>query len=515
MKELIVPSLRQILDNSARNYGEDVFIEYIEDGKKIQKSYIEVRTDALAACRYLRSFSTEKRHIAILGKTGYEYIIFFLAIILSGNAAVPLAPEISASEAAKLVETADVDAFIYGDVFLKKAGELDKLCPKLFPLLNYDEPGLFNILKRKYSDDSEFSYLSEFEVDLNDCCAIIYTSGTTGSKKGVMLSSASLIGNILYTDNWDILTRGRSTLSILPMHHLYCFSGDVIRNLKDGVKLCLNGDMRYLQKNLLLFNPYVMRAVPLIAQSLLQRFKTLSNKNPDKSVDEIREMVYGKNLRQIISGAAYLSPELVREYEIIGIKILQGYGMTEAGCRISVPDENAPVGSVGRVIDICDVRIVNGEIQVHTPSLMLGYYNMPEQTSKVITKDGWLRTGDIGNITEDGYLFIKGRLKNLIILSGGENVSPEAIEKKFNDFEPIEEMVVAGENDRLVAHIYPNYEYCRISGITDIENTIRTKINEINTKSKPSHIISDVIIHTDPLPKTETGKLKRNRTIIG
>ncbi len=513
MKDFYIPDLREILDNSAAKYGSKAFIKYVQDDRIQSKSYREVRRDTLAICRYLRKFSTKKQHIAVLGKTTYEYIVFMLGVILSGNVLVPLAPEISAEEAAKLIKAADVNAFLYGDVFNDRAAELKKECPNLFPFINYDDDVILDLITGKFSDKSEFAGLSEFEFDKKDCCAIIYTSGTTGQKKGVMLSSDSLIGNIMYTDRWEVLTEGRSTLSVLPMHHLYCFSGDVIRNLKDGVTLCLNGDMRDLQKNIIRFQPYVMRIVPLIAQSLLQRYRVVRSKNPGLSGAKAAEQVFGRNLKQIISGAAYLSSEMVAEYDKIGIKLIQGYGMTEAGCRIAVPDAKAPEGSVGRVIDICDVRISGNEIQVNTPSVMLGYYKQPELTAKMFTRDGWLKTGDIGNVTEDGFLFIKGRIKNLIILSGGENVSPEAIEKKFVDFAPISEILVRAENDRLVADVYPDYGYCKIHGISDVEKTIRDRINEVNITAKPSHIISGVKIFETPLPKTPTGKLKRNRSI--
>ena len=514
MKDFYIPDLREIIDNSAAKYGSKAFIKYLRDDEIVEKSYEEVRRDAIAVSRYLRKFTTKKQHIAVLGKTSYEHIIFMLGVILSGNVLVPLAPEISSEEAANLIKAADVNAFLYGDVFKDRAADLKKHCPELFPFINYEDEMILRLITGKFSDESEFAHLSEFETDKSACCAIIYTSGTTGQKKGVMLSTNSLIGNIMYTDQWEVLTEGHSTLSVLPMHHLYCFSGDVIRNLRDGVTLCLNGEMRDLQKNILKFQPYVMRIVPLIAQSLLQRYRVVLSKNPGLTATQAAEMVFGRHLKQIISGAAYLNPNLVAEYEKLGIKLIQGYGMTEAGCRIAVPDVRAPKGSVGRVIDICEVRTHNNEIQVKTPSVMLGYYKMPDKTAKMFTSDGWLRTGDMGEVTEDGFLFIKGRIKNLIILSGGENVSPEAIEKKFATFAPISEMLVRAENDRLVADVYPDYGYCEMNGIKDAEQAIRDKINEVNITAKPSHIISGVVIHDKPLPKTATGKLKRSRTVI-
>lgn len=248
-----------------------------------------------------------------------------------------------------------------------------------------------------------------------------------------MLSTNALVGNIMYKEYINIFSERTSTLSVLPMHHIYCFSGDYLKNLCDGVQVCLNGNLSDIVPNLERFEPNAMRVVPMIAQHLLQRIKITAAKNPDITPAEAAKIVLGKNLNWIVSGGAYLDPLLVEEYDKLGIMLRQGYGMTEVGCRISVPDRGVSTESVGRVINICDVRTENGEIQIKTPTIMLGYYKMPEETAKMFTEDGWFRTGDIGYVTEDRQLFITGRVKNLIILSSGENVSPEAIEKKFKN----------------------------------------------------------------------------------
>ena len=508
MRELNVPTLNEILDSSAAKYGEDPFIEFVCDKEVCKKSYVRFRSDVLSVAAYIRSLFPGKAHIAVASKTNYEYIVVLMAVIASGNVLVPLAPEVLPEEASRLMKSADVTGFFYGKSFEPKADDIDALCPFLEHSINFAEPGFID------GKVSEFPDLEKFDIDKNDCVAIVFTSGTTGKKKGVMLSTNSLIGNILYTDYWPVLTRGRSVLSVLPMHHLYCFSGDIIRNLHDGVTVCLNGELRDLNRNLLRFSPYVMRVVPLIAASLLQKAKAYAAKHPGMASREVAEAVYGKNLKQIISGAAYLNPEIIDEYKKMGIHIQQGYGMTEAGCRISVPDINAPDDCVGRVIDICDVRVQGGEIQVHTPSVMLGYYKMPEDTAACFTSDGWLRTGDIGHVSEEGYLFITGRLKNLIILSGGENISPEAIEKKFAGFHAISEIMVYEENNHLAADIHPDYDYCAENGIDDVENYIREHVKAVNLTAKPSHIIAEVRIIKDPLPKNHMGKIKRKRTII-
>ena len=188
--------------------------------------------------------------------------------------------------------------------------------------------------------------------------------------------------------------------------------------------------------------------------------------------------------------------------------------MTEAGCRISVPDNTASRESVGRVTDVCTVRIQNGEIQVNTPTVMLGYYKMPEETKEMFTEDGWLKTGDIGELTEDNQLFITGRVKNLIILSNGENVSPEAIEKKFADNQLVSEVLVYDEKDRIIAEIYPDYEYAKLEGIDDIQGELEKAVDRMNKTAKAAHIISEVRVRTEPLEKTGSGKIKRKATVV-
>ncbi|MCQ2479175.1 MAG: AMP-binding protein [Clostridia bacterium] len=515
MQNFDVPSLRELLDAGAEKFNNKPFIKYIKDGQIVEKSFSTVQKDSLAVCRMLRSKFAEKTHFAIIGKTSYDYLMFFSGVIISGNVGVPLSPEISASEAKELFERADIDGLFYDGDFAEKALELKKMLPYLKLVQKIDD-GRAEEIYDLYSENSQYADLSDYAVDKKDSAVIIYTSGTTGVKKGVVLSSDALVGNIMYHDYCeDIFTEGAVSLSVLPMYHCYCFSGDYIKNLKDGVQLCLNSSLKEIVTNLTTFQPDVVRFVPLIAQSLLQQIRIVLRRNKNISPREAAEQVYGKNIKWIISGGAYLNPELVEEYRKLGIMMRQGYGMTEAGCRISVPDNDVSVASVGRVIDLCEVRIQNSEIQVKTPTVMTGYYKMPEETAKMFTSDGWLKTGDIGYVTEDNQLFITGRVKNLIILSGGENVSPEAIEKKFADIKLISEMLVYGENNRVVAEFYPDFEYAKANGIDDIEAYIENEVDKLNETAKASHIISKIKLRDIPFEKTGSGKIKRGTTIIG
>ena len=474
-KKNVTPTVKQLLCASAEKYGEETFIKFVRNDAVEERSYVRVKTDSEAVCRWLRSISKDRMHVAVVGKTNYEYITCITGVLLSGNVVVPFAPDISAKEATELFDRADIDMVLYDSAFEQNIDEVRANCPKIRHAVDLADEHFFADIYEKYSERSEFASLSDYEAD----------------------------------------PERTSTLSVLPMHHIYCFSGDYLKNLCDGVQVCLNSNISEIVTNLQRFEPNAMRVVPMIAQHLLQRIKIVASKNPDMTPAEAAKTVLGRNLNWMTSGGAYLDPILAEEFDKLGIMLRQGYGMTEVGCRISVPDRGVSIESVGRVIDICDVRIENGEIQVKTPTIMLGYYKMPEETAKMFTEDGWFKTGDIGYVTEDRQLFITGRVKNLIILSSGENVSPEAIEKKFKKLSLVSEVVVYGEKDHLVAEIYPDFEHAEQEGVKDIPAEIERNMDEINAGSKSSHFVSELRFRDEPFEKTSSGKIKRKETVVG
>ena len=191
------------------------------------------------------------------------------------------------------------------------------------------------------------------------------------------------------------------------------------------------------------------------------------------------------------------------------------YGMSEASAKVTLPDPQCPVDSVGRLMSTVNARIVDHEIQLDTPGMMLGYYKRPEETAEVITEDGWLRTGDMGRIDENRVLYITGRVKNLIILSNGENVSPEGIENRYMSNRLVSEVVVYAENDLIVAEIFPNEEFAQQNGISDIKSALEEFTDKLNETALPSHIVAKLIVRDTPLEKTALGKIKRRQHVVG
>ncbi len=391
-----IHTVRDLIDNSARLYGNKAFIKYFDGDGIIEKSFIQLRENSLALCRFIRSVCPQKMNIAVIGKTSYEYITALTGTLISGNIFVPLAPSTSVEEACELFESGDIEALFYESDYEEAAKEIEKKYTELKTVVNMGNAQWFEKIYKKYDSSSEYAHLSEIELNSAECAAIIFTSGTTGKRKGVMLSSENLLSNVTYPE--FKMVEDEVYLSVLPMHHVFCFSSDYFKPLLDGHTVCLNGDISNIGRSLALFQPTTMRVVPMICETLIRKVMILHKRFPDLKPREAAEKVFGKNIKWLAVGGANVPPQLIDEYEKYGITIYHGYGMSETSPKITVTyvgEENKY--SCGRIIkSIFDVRIVDGEIQVKGKSVMLGYYKMPEETAAAFTSDGYLKTGDLG-----------------------------------------------------------------------------------------------------------------------
>lgn len=505
-----VPTIREMLDEAPVKHNNSTFIKYIKDGEVVEKSFGEVRSDSLAFCRMLRHKLPERSHVAIISKTCYEYIAGVTGVLVSTNVAIPIAPDSTVADAAAVLNDADAVAVLYEPEFAGKIEELKALCPNVSFTLEMT-PESFEEIYQEYSETSEYACLSDVEMDPEACALLIYTSGTTGDRKGVMLSSYALVCNIMYKPYSDILIRQDVLLSVLPLYHIFCFVSDYLSPLMRGNVLCLNGSVRDLFKNILIFKPNQMRVVPMIAQALLGRIRAVQAKNPELSPAEAAAAVTGGNLDMMLSGGAYLDPALCEAFDEMGIFLRQGYGMSECAGKATVPDKMSDIACVGRLMHFVDARVVDNEVQLDTPCRMIGYYKRPEESAAAFTEDGWLRTGDMGYVDEERQLFITGRVKNLIILSNGENVSPEGIENRYRVNRLVKEVLVYAEKDLIVAEVYPDEEYAQQTGITDIRAELEEITDRLNETALPSHTVARLIVRDTPLEKTSMGKIKRVR----
>lgn len=501
-----VNTIGKMLRYTAESFEEKTAIKYRENGEIVSVSYRRFYEDSLSVGAYIKGICEERMHIALITKTNYEFLTAMNGVFISGNVAVPFAPDIPVSEATELLDDCDASMVITDFNSFKSEEEIFTLCPKVKYVVDISDKEKFSeIYERKGLDEK---HLRIYDENPDDCTAIIYTSGTTGKRKGAMLSSGALMSNIFFKEmNFE---GNHVALNILPMHHIFSFSCDYLKNLKDGVTICLNIDKSQVMNDFLTFEPSVVRLVPMIFDTLVRRVRMIRKRQPELSAREAAEKVFGRRLRSVIISGAAFSPEAETEFEEMGLEVRQGYGMTETGPRIAVPNGRTCIKSGGGVISICDVRIVDGEIQVRSPSLMTGYYKKPEETAAVFTSDGYLRTGDLGYLTEDGELFVTGRLKNVIILSNGENVSPEEIEKKYIRSPLVKEIIVYEKNGKIAADIFPDYDYARSVG-ADINEAIAELVRSENEKDMAAREIDFVQITDKPFPRTSTGKIIRKR----
>ena len=503
-----VPTIRDLLDIAPSKHNDRTFIKYIRDEKIVEKKFSEVRSDGLAVCRKLRHDIPERTHIAIISKSTYEYISCMTGVLTAGHVAVPLDPDSTAQDAAAIINDSDSTVLFYGEEFSDRIEEVRDLCPALRCEMVVN-PENFEKIYEEFSENSEYAALSDKNMDPDACCLIIYTSGTTGDKKGVMLSSQALVSNLIFEPYDPIVIRVDTILSVLPLHHIFCFICGYIGPLNVGNCVCLNGEMKDLFKNFHIFKPNQIRVVPLIAQGILARIRAIQAKNPELSPKEAAAMVTGGNLDMMLAGGAYLDPMLCKAFEQYGILLRQGYGMSETSAKVTLPDRDCPPESVGRIMSTVDVRIKDSEIQINTPGLMMGYYKRPEDTAAAITEDGWLKTGDMGKIDDNRVLYITGRLKNLIILANGENVSPEGIENRIGCSRLVKEILVYAKNDAIFAEIYPDYELAEQTGVTDIKKALEDIVDKYNETAVPSHIVANFTVRETPFEKTSVGKIKR------
>lgn len=501
-----------LVQNAGKEHGERVFLRYEENDVIYDVTYQQFVAECNAISAWVKEQDAvigHKTQVGILGSGSHHYLAVMLGVMANGNTIVPLDIQLDVDSLSDHLDRSDVDILFYDWEHHPLVEGVKDRCPRVRSYISLQHgrhvPCSDNILK-EFAGRTAAPNVSE-----NDCAMILFTSGTTGRGKGVMLSNRNLIDNT-FSSTVTNHPEKEIYLNILPIHHVFCINSDVLVAMRYGVLLCLNREMNKLTDHLLLFEPTSFRVVPMVAKALYNRYLLLQKQHPELSMEELKAQVFGRRLHKIVCGGGYLTPELARNYQELGISIGQGYGMSECSPVISSPDWNRPdkVASVGRIVDRCEVRIVDGEIQVKSPSVMMGYYKDPENTAEAITSDGWLRTGDLGYLDEEGFLYLTGRKKNLIILSNGENVAPEQIENMFADERIVEDILVFEENDTITAEIYPNYKYAEANDITNIEEAVGESIAKINQNLATFKRILNFRVRKDPFEKTTSRKIKRS-----
>lgn len=501
---MVCKTLREIIVNAEKEYGSEDAVRYkLKKDQIATKSYTQLKDDTESFSNVLKALGECGNHIALTGMTSYAWFVSYFGIVNSGSVAVPLDVSLPALEMCELIDRADATVFVVDEVRADVIAIVKEHCPKLKYVIS---------MQKAESDDAVLSFEKlmeehkgafECEIDPDQLCTIMFTSGTTGKSKGVMLTHANIAINATCLD-MKIPPRN-VILTVLPIHHVYCLTMDIIKGISIGSIICINDSFIRMAKNIKLFKPNMILMVPMMIETMARKLEEAAH----LPTDIVKKEVFGEQFHTICSGGAYLPPAYIDLFEKYGITIQQGYGMTECSPVISTNRSwNIKKESVGQLMPNCEAKTVDNELWVRGSSVMMGYYKMPKETEETLV-DGWLRTGDLGYVDEEGFVFLTGRLKNLIITANGENVSPEELENKIGEDRLVKEILVRESEGVIEAEIFPDVEYAQANAIEDVETELKKLIDEYNRSAVAFKKVQRMKVRDTEFPKTPSKKIKR------
>lgn len=504
---MVCNTIREILVQAQERFGDQDAIRYKVGKDRIEsKTYTQLREDSEHFSGALKNMEMQGAHVAIVGMTSYYWMVAYLGTVNCSSVAVPLDVALPAAELCELIDRADVTALVYDEIRADVAELAKKNCPKLKKIISMQkeehEGDVFSM--KRLLEESKCGF--DAWANPEDLCTIMFTSGTTGKSKGVMLTHRNMAENATCL---DMRIPSRTViLSVLPIHHAYCLSMDILKGISLGSIICINDSIMRVAKNIKLFGPDMILMVPMMIESFAKKLEDASALPPEI----VKKEVFGERLHTICSGGAYLNPAWITLFEKYGITILQGYGMTECAPVISTNlDWNRKHGSVGKLMPNCTAKVVDEELWVKGSSVMQGYYQMEKETKETLTEDGWLKTGDLGYVDEDGFIFLTGRKKNLIITKNGENVSPEEIENKLSEHRLVQEILARESEGVIEAEIYPDLEYAEKHQITDLNAALQKVVDAYNQEAPLYKKVAKIKVRDREFEKTAARKIKRSQ----
>ncbi len=514
--------IRDIIEESSEKFTDLIAVKWLKKKEIFERDYSGLYENIIAIRKGLLAEGLEKKHIALIGVSSVEWIESYLGIITGSSVAVPLDAGLPCEDLTELINRSDSEALFLSP---KNKSLLDGIlsgCPKLKKIWLLQDEKINDADKIDNSDKTVASLIdlknicksTDKDADKpvpEDIATIIFTSGTTGKSKGVMLTQNNLVSNVQSVSYYA--EPGTVMLSVLPVHHVYCLVMDWLKGFSLGATICINDSFMHMVRNMSIFKPEVILMVPMMVETIYKKLAAADSSIP-KNI--LADKIFGGNLRIIFMGGAHLDPFYIEKFAEYGIDIYEGYGMSECSPVISsnLP-ESHKIGSIGRPLSNAEISFDNGEILVRGTSVMKGYYKMPEETAETL-RDGWLHTGDKGYLDEDGFLFINGRVKNLIILSNGENISPEEIENKLALNELVGEVIVTGENNGLTARIYPEQELVLANNMNEdeIQEKLQKFLDKYNSEQPTYRRITGLVIRKNPFIRSSTKKIKRQEALI-
>ncbi len=547
-------NIREFIEHLDRTYGENTAISYRKkphDDEIHLRNYSHLCKDirAIATALISRGYGAHS-HVALIGKLTYGWICTYYAMLAIGAVLVPLDPEWHAEDLADTVKKAECTSlFCCDDVLANKA---ETICAaagiERVVAIDYAESDLTleKLLLEgiQLRENGDMGYESA-RINPDKLSLLVFTSGTTGKGKGVMLTQTAILSNLAGAMNLIKIRECGRTVGVLPPHHTFGSTVNILANMAFGTHMYLSSGVRYIVKELKEHRPTHLILVPLYLETFYRKIKaSIADSGKEKILSgmmkvtnfvsrtglDMRQKLYknmlsafGGELELVVSGGAPLTSEVADTFESFGITIINGYGITECAPLLSANrDKQQKKGSIGMPVPNTIVKVKDpdengeGEIIAKGPNVMLGYYKDEEATKEAFDEDGYFRTGDIGKFDDDGWLYITGRAKNLIILSNGKNVYPEEIEVELATVPGVVDIVVyegiskrGGEHNAIVAEIFPDAEFIKKNNIEDKQAYFRKYINDFNKNAVAYKKIGVLKIRECEFPKNTLRKITR------
>lgn len=554
-------NIKEIIYNSVKLYPNHIaFVTKIKDNNETKyknTTYKEMLDEINAFGTALYNKNLLGKRLAICGRNRYEWALSHLTCMLGGIVSVPLDKELQVEELEESLVRSKAEAIVFDEKYIDKIEYIKKNGKTLLKeyicmskLEGFDDVPTLIEKGRKDIESENKEYINH-EVDSKKMSILLFTSGTTSKSKAVMLSQYGIAVNVYDMQLVETITDKDVNIAFLPFHHIFGSTAMIVM-LACGVKTVFTDGLRYIQSNLKEYKVTLFVGVPLLVDKMYENIeKEIAKQGKTKIIKiakgisnfllkfhiDIRRKIFkqvidglGGEMRFVISGGAPLDKRTAKGFNDLGIHMVQGYGLTETSPVIAAENDfKMKLGSIGVPMKDTTVEIVDkdekgiGELRVKGPNVMLGYYENEEATKQVL-KDGWFYTGDLGYIDKDGFIFITGRKKDMIVLKNGKKVFPEELETLVNRIPEIEESIVFGmpeEDDKskikIAIKVVYNEEkvkekYGNISE-EELFKNIWSEIKEVNKLLPPYKYIKHMILTNKPLIKTTTQKVKRNEEL--
>lgn len=556
---LEVTDLKDMLNKTRNLYGEKIGYKVkLNEGEYETYTHNEIRDMINYLGTALINLGLKDKRIAVIGENRYEWELSYLSVVCGTGIVVPLDKSLPANELEELIERSEVEAIFYSKQY-EETVERIKYSEKnkLKHLISMDSKshieGIYSQKElieqgKELVEKGDRSFI-DAKINSEEMSIMLFTSGTTSKSKVVALSHKNMVSNVMdFASVLDVNSEDR-ILSFLPLHHVFECTVGMLYSLYIGAERDFCQGIRHILENLNEYKTTFAAFVPAIYENMykniiknlekqgkLEVVKKLMNENKNKTMEEKKEIfkdihnIFGGNIKLFISGAAALDPEVEEAFRNWGINLCQGYGLTETSPVIGVEtNENFRVGSIGKALPHVEAKIVEaneegmGELVVKGPNVMLGYYN-DEKATKEVLNEGWFHTGDLAKIDEDGYIFICGRKKSVIVLKNGKNIFPEEMEALVNKIEGVKESFIFGKqqsedkedikiNVKIIFDREIIKEAYKVETDEEIYDVLLDKIKDINQIMPKYKAIRGIIISEEPLLKTTTNKIKRQANL--